>query len=90
MAATLQYTCDICGQRKGQSNHWHALTVTKESMTLWKWYNSGQPGALHLCSERCVIVAISERLGRSSFSADALPVNPPALDDEPVVTEVIR
>mgnify|MGYP000859625897 CR=1 FL=1 len=89
MAANLVYTCDVCGTRKGAANHWHALTVAKESMTLWKWYNSHQPGALHLCSERCVMLAISARLGRASFAADAPPVvEVGPLDDEPVVTEI--
>lgn len=88
MAAKLVYTCDVCGNRKGESNHWHALTVTKESLTLWKWYNASQPGALHLCSERCVAVAISSRLGRDSFAADAPPVA--VLDDEPVITDLLE
>lgn len=83
MAANLVYTCDVCGARKGTANHWHALSVSKESLTLWKWHNAHQPGALHLCSEKCIMVAISTRLGRGSFAA----AQPEPLDDEPVVSD---
>lgn len=78
MAANLVYTCDICGARKGTANHWHALSVLKHSMTLWKWNLLPPESALHLCSEKCVMVAISTRLGRDSFAA----AQPEPLDDE--------
>lgn len=69
MATRIQYTCDVCGKPKGATNHWYALLITKEAMTVWQWWQCHQPGTLHICGEACLLKKISERLGRESFAA---------------------
>ena len=80
MATQTQYTCDVCGKPKGATNHWYALCIERDAMTLWQ-FSVGrlQQGALHICGEACLLKKISERLGRESF---ALP--------EPMAAELLE
>jgi len=70
-------TCDICGSRKGQSNHW--FIVREESGELrvggWNSVHILSPGNKHLCGETCAHKLISHFLMtlenmRTSWAAD--------------------
>lgn len=72
MAITQQYVCDGCGKHKGSANHWYVLLVARDLMQIRTWSTGVvMPGALHMCGEGCLQRAISARLGRASFAADA-------------------
>lgn len=91
MAASTLYVCDGCGAHKGTANHWYVLHLQVNTIQIYQWFGNAitTPGALHYCGEACLLKKISERLGRSSFAADAPPVVIEQTledDDEPVVT----
>lgn len=67
--------CCRCGVRKDSANHWYVLLISRDAMHIHQWTDASTnaPGAKFFCGEACLSKAISERLGRESFAADAQP-----------------
>jgi hypothetical protein len=62
-----QYTCDVCGTEKKETNHWWLFVVNDDGFQLapWgtPWYQTRQrPQATiqHLCGQACAIRKLSE------------------------------
>ena len=58
------FTCDGCGVRKGETNHWFvALDACRDggSMAIGPWTEAEAqlPDSLHLCGEACAHKALS-------------------------------
>jgi hypothetical protein len=58
------YICDMCRQKKGETNHWWLYVPSEESFILDKWQDdmADAPGTEHLCSQGCVVKRLSQRM----------------------------
>ncbi len=82
MAVTETITCDLCGIRKGEANHW----------LLWRVADPGQPAAIHfapwhpeqfrthrhLCGDACAARLLARTIDEWRELHDA--ARPPAID----------
>jgi adenine-specific DNA methylase len=66
MAWTEQITCDGCGKKKGDVNHWWLMEKTANEFRIYRWNEQTTKGlirrAKHLCGQECVIKAVNEYL----------------------------
>ena len=54
MAKVEQITCDICGVKKGEVNHWLMARIIGSSFLLYPWTDETQLGGSathHLCGQ---------------------------------------
>lgn len=70
MVWDVAYTCDICGKKKGTSNHWWMLMLGEvpcydqgqpsQRFTLlpWSFAESRDACMLHLCGQGCAMQAL--------------------------------
>ena len=55
MAKETTYTCDVCGKRKGETNHWFIGSRSKSTVAILRWdalTDLSDPS--HLCGQACV------------------------------------
>jgi hypothetical protein len=101
MVWDVSFTCDICGRKKGDSNHWWMLTLgtvpcfeegqPNQRFTLMPWNLSESQNAefYHVCGQGCAMQAMERFMTNGSILLDsALPGNAPAR--EPVGLESAR
>ena len=51
---SIEYTCDICGERKTPQTGWTMASVsTSGRITFWRWNPNSSSNAKHLCSPEC-------------------------------------
>jgi hypothetical protein len=63
MGWDVSFTCDICGKKKGEANHWwmlsHADQVPQRfSVMPWNAEDSRNPEMRHLCGKGCAMQAL--------------------------------
>ena len=70
MVWDVSYTCDICGKKKGESNHWWLLSLgnvlcfeegqPNQRFTILPWnVNESRIGEMrHLCGQGCAMKAL--------------------------------
>ena len=65
------YKCDVCGQIKGENNHWFRIAAGASGLELSAWATSpAAASAVDLCSDQCVIKTVQKWLGeRNEISA---------------------
>lgn len=58
-------TCDMCGKKRDEKNHWFEGSVEVGQMVIWPFVEGGPlPRTSHLCGSSCVLKFVSERLGK--------------------------
>ena len=65
MAEALSQTCDVCGARKLETNHWFRIAVIAvrgaERLLIGKWEDSHLPKPhAHVCGASCLAKRVSE------------------------------
>jgi hypothetical protein len=57
------FKCDVCGQIKGDTNHWFRIDTGGGGLELHGW-NAVQatPSTVDLCSDQCVIKTVQQWL----------------------------
>lgn len=82
MVWDVAYTCDICGRKKGEANHWWMLTLGDVSC-----FDEGQPGKrftlmpwdanesqdrefYHLCGQSCAMTAMERFMNTGAILVD--------------------
>jgi hypothetical protein len=70
------YTCDYCGKRKEDSNHWYYGVFDSWSFNLWPWAyeNTHVPNVddsivEHICGAECAAKALAKWMDMVSRSA---------------------
>jgi hypothetical protein len=70
MVWDVSFTCDICGRKKGESNHWWMISLGEvpcfeegqpnQRFTLMPWNpaDSQNTGFYHVCGEGCAMQAM--------------------------------
>ncbi len=81
MAYTESYTCDICGDTKGEGGRWFlswldclpAGDSTQPLIKLTRWENEHAhiPGATHLCGARCAGTMMDRWMAEQHKDPDA-------------------
>ncbi len=83
MVWDLSFSCDMCGQKKGEANHWWMAVMEKQSC-----YEEGQPDhgflllpwnreqcrsgeLVHLCGQNCAMQAMERFMSHGSIHLDA-------------------
>lgn len=83
MVWDLSFSCDMCGQKKGEANHWWMAVLEKQSC-----YEEGQPDhgflllpwnreqcrsgeLVHLCGQNCAMQAMERFMSHGSIHLDA-------------------
>lgn len=64
---TIQFTCDICGAQKGETNHWWKLVMVPGGFHLFSWDEFIQ-NSKHLCGRACVIKQVEAFMGKKPES----------------------
>jgi hypothetical protein len=84
MVWDVSFTCDVCGRKKLESNHWWMLTLgdvpcfeegqPRQRFTLMPWNKaeSGNPQFFHLCGQGCAMQAMERFMNHGSIVADSL------------------
>ncbi len=57
------YKCDVCGQMKGENNHWLRIESTDAGLKLYGWGEiASGPATVDLCSDQCVTKTVQQWL----------------------------
>jgi hypothetical protein len=84
MVWDVSFTCDICGRKKLESNHWWMLVLgdvpcfeegqPRQRFTLMPWNKteSGNPEFYHLCGQGCAMQAMERFMNHGSIVSDGL------------------
>lgn len=57
------YKCDVCGQMKGENNHWLLIESTGTGLKLYGWGEvASGPATVDLCSDQCVTKTVQQWL----------------------------
>ncbi len=63
------FTCDVCGARKGEANHWYKIR-SLEGFHVYRWDFFGEGASdyddelIHCCGEKCVMKSLSDFMGK--------------------------
>ena len=61
------YKCDGCGKLKGETNQWWIIRIARADglIGLYRWgqISADTAGVKHICSQACVIHAMSAWMG---------------------------
>jgi hypothetical protein len=60
------YKCDECGRVKQESNHWFCISYQADMvgcMVLSRFYTTGSPTLVHICSQECLVARVSKWAG---------------------------
>ena len=69
------YKCDVCGQIKGENNHWFRVEAGSAGLELNAWGTApATASTVDLCSDQCVIKTVQKWLGAQSEISAAPPV----------------
>jgi hypothetical protein len=80
MVWDVSFTCDICGKKKGQSNHWWMLVLGEvpcfeegqpnQRFTIlpWNFAEARNPSMRHLCGEGCAMQALERFMTNQSLA----------------------
>ena len=77
MSVKTTYTCDQCGQVKGETNHWFAMQERGTGATILPMFRllgfmDAAPDDIHLCGENCVMARVSACLREISAKSDEI------------------
>jgi hypothetical protein len=84
MVWDVSFTCDICGRKKLEANHWWMLVLgdvpcfdegqPRQRFTLMPWNKaeSGNPDFYHLCGQGCAMQAMERFMNHGSIVSDSL------------------
>ena len=78
------YTCDMCGKRKGEANHWWMATlggsrkaeaggrVGEARLSLFRWSQaeSQDEKMYHLCGQGCAVQALERYMDEGTLGAE--------------------
>jgi hypothetical protein len=92
MAWDVSFTCDICGKKKGEANHWWMLSYAdcpcdeddqepqRFSVMPWNAESSRNPEMRHLCGKGCAMHALERFMTPKITAAEPEPVATPKED----------
>jgi hypothetical protein len=63
MAVTEQYSCDICGKQKQQTNHWLLAFIADYTISVRTWDSVKTENLRefkHLCGQECVLKFVNK------------------------------
>ncbi len=87
MVWDVSFTCDVCGRKKIESNHWWMLVLgdvpcfeegqPAQRFTLMPWNKaeSSNPDFYHLCGQGCAMQAMERFMDHGSILSDGLLLN---------------
>lgn len=82
MVWDVSYTCDICGKRKGDANHWWMVMLgdvpcyeegginLRFSLMPWNPMESQNQNLYHLCGQGCALQALERFMTYGAIDAD--------------------
>lgn len=82
MVWEVTFTCDICGQKKGDGNHWWMIALPEEEafnatgnmerFTLQPWHaeESHSSHYSHLCGQNCALQALERFMNSGSLQIE--------------------
>ncbi len=81
MVWDVSFTCDVCGKRKGDANHWWMVLLGEEPgletepgmrFTLMPWdaAESQNPEVYHLCGQGCALQAMERFMTYGKIESD--------------------
>jgi len=82
MVWDVAFTCDICGKKKGEANHWWMVMLgdvpcfdegqPSQRFTLlpWNLAESRNPDMYHLCGQSCAMTAMERFMTHGSIESE--------------------
>jgi hypothetical protein len=82
MVWDVSFTCDICGRKKLEANHWWMLVLgdvpcfeegqpgQRFTLLPWNKAESGNPDFYHLCGQGCAMQAMERFMNHGSIVSD--------------------
>lgn len=66
------YRCDVCGQIKGENNHWFRIDTAATTLELHSW-GAVEPkeSTVDLCSDQCVTKVVQKWLTAQAVASTA-------------------
>jgi len=83
MVWDVSFTCDICGKKKGESNHWWMFVLgdvpcfdegqpsQRFTVLPWNFAESRNPEMRHLCGQGCAMQALERFMTNQSIEREA-------------------
>lgn len=83
MTWDVSYTCDICGKKKGESNHWWMVMLgdvpcfdegqpgLRFTLLPWNAAESSSQDMYHLCGQGCAMQAMERFMTTGAILAEA-------------------
>ena len=65
MSQQVTFTCDICGKRKGEANHWFKAAKFDDRYPGFKiipWGTGDIENEMHLCGMECAVKAMTKAM----------------------------
>jgi len=82
MVWDVSFTCDICGKKKGDSNHWWMFVLgdvpcfdegqpgQRFTLLPWNFAESRNPEMRHLCGQGCAMQALERFMTHGAIERD--------------------
>jgi len=81
MVWDVSFTCDVCGKKKGEANHWWMLALgdcpcdeedqvpQRFSVMPWRGQQSRDPEMRHLCGKGCAMQALERFMTKEAAAS---------------------
>jgi hypothetical protein len=82
MVWDVSFTCDICGKKKGEANHWWMVMfgdapcydegqpAQRFTLLPWNIAESRNPDMYHLCGQNCSMAAMERFMTHGSIESE--------------------
>lgn len=72
MATEVVTTCDFCGVKKGNGNHWFRIDESRDSYGIAAWSTDAIYNEHHACSDACVVAFTQQWLSAQKAKSEVL------------------